>query len=58
MVYVFTDHWAVKVTVPLVERRFLNEVSFVLLIDVLVVVDEPYVCVTLSMPVICQPVKV
>ena len=56
--YTFGVHWAVNVTVPDVERRFLNEVALVLLMLVAVVVALPYVCVTPSMPLIFQPANV
>ena len=45
-------------TVPDVARRFLNEVAVVVVMLVAVVVALPYVCVTLSIPEIPQPVKV
>lgn len=58
MLYETVFHWAVNVTVPLVERKFLKLVAVVLLMLVAVVVDEPYVWVTLSIPVIFQPANV
>ena len=48
---------AVNVTVPDVDFKFLYFVAFVLAIDVFVVVSVPYVCVTLSIPVIPQPLN-
>ena len=59
ILYVFFVRWALNVTsLPLVECRFINDVASVLAIDVAFVVLLPYVWVTVSIPLISQPLNV
>ena len=59
ILYVFFVHCALNVTsLQLAECRFIKLIAFVLAIELEFVVSFPYVCSTLSIPLISQPENV